>query len=114
MASGDAGELWDELFATDFGFLEREAAAAGVPESVGPGGKLYQDQTEDGIAAHLRIVVRSVLWQAQPSGSGLWRFRSESEAAGAGKVKGGPHLVVLGDYIGQSQLWQRFVPTFPR
>jgi pimeloyl-ACP methyl ester carboxylesterase len=36
------------------------------------------------------------------------------EAGGGGALKGVPHLVVWGDHIGQSQLWQRFVPASQR
>ena len=36
------------------------------------------------------------------------------EAAAGGKVKGVPHLIVWGDYIGQSAVWQRFVPASQR
>ncbi len=35
-------------------------------------------------------------------------------AAAGGALKGVPHLVVWGDHIGQSALWQRFVPASQR
>ena len=41
----------------------------------------------------------------EPSGA------PKPEAAAGGKLKDVPHLVVWGDYIGQSPLWQRFVPA---
>jgi pimeloyl-ACP methyl ester carboxylesterase len=44
----------------------------------------------------------------EPSGA------PKPEAAAGGALKGVPHLVVWGDYIGQSQLWQRFVPASQR
>src|SRR6185295_6704819 len=33
------------------------------------------------------------------------------EAAAGGKLKGVPHLVVWGDFVAQSALWTRFLPT---
>jgi pimeloyl-ACP methyl ester carboxylesterase len=44
----------------------------------------------------------------EPSGA------PKPEAAAGGALKGVPHLVVWGDHIGQSQLWQRFVPASQR
>ena len=41
----------------------------------------------------------------EPSGA------PKPEAAGGGKLKAVPHLVVWGDYIAQSALWTRFVPA---
>jgi pimeloyl-ACP methyl ester carboxylesterase len=41
----------------------------------------------------------------EPSGA------PKPEAAADGKLKAVPHLVVWGDFIGQSPLWQRFVPA---
>ncbi len=41
----------------------------------------------------------------EPSGA------PKPEAAGGGKLKTVPHLVVWGDYVAQSQLWMRFVPA---
>jgi pimeloyl-ACP methyl ester carboxylesterase len=43
----------------------------------------------------------------EPSGA------PKPEATG-GKLKGVPHLVVWGDFIGQSDLWKRFVPASQR
>jgi pimeloyl-ACP methyl ester carboxylesterase len=36
------------------------------------------------------------------------------EAAAGGSLRGVPHLVVWGDYIGQSEFWQRLVPASRR
>jgi pimeloyl-ACP methyl ester carboxylesterase len=44
----------------------------------------------------------------EPSGA------PKPEAAAGGALKGVPHLVVWGDYIGQSALWTRFVPASER
>jgi pimeloyl-ACP methyl ester carboxylesterase len=41
----------------------------------------------------------------EPSGA------PKPEAASGGKLKGVPHLVVWGDFIAQSPVWTRFVPT---
>jgi pimeloyl-ACP methyl ester carboxylesterase len=41
----------------------------------------------------------------EPSGA------PKPEMAAGGKLKGVPHLVVWGDFIDQSALWQRFVPA---